>query len=207
MPASPRATDHAPPERRARIPSKSAGSDSAAPALARSSSDRPGSASGRIGRPRLLGAGRRRLDPSAPARDPRERRIQIAQQHLERTCQDRRPRYDDVVISRPRRAGKDRAHRSPKTATGAVAGNRGANAPAGGEANANLLRLAPRPGLQDERRCDPTPAGTRHGDEFATPFQADHPSSLSAAFVQTGPVRAARLSRTDACVPWRAFAR
>ena len=183
---------------RARIRSSSGGSGSSARSTARSSSGRAGSASRRARRPP---AGSRVRRARCRARDPRKRGRQILQDQIERTCQDRRPRHDDVVIARLGRTRKDRARRRPQPAARPIARHRVADPPAGGEADADRRWLAPRPRLQHKRRCRPSAARRRHGDELARRFKRTTRTLCGAACAQTGPVAVWQRSAGQALAP------
>ncbi len=127
---------------------------------------------------------------------------QIGQQSLERTCQDRRPRHDDVVISRLGGTGKESACRGPQPPARAVAGNGVADPPAGGEADADFPGRAARPRLQNERRHGPAAARSRHGEELAAPLEPDHSDLRGRAYAQAEPVAVWRRSAGQALAPF-----
>jgi hypothetical protein len=200
--ASRRAAAHAVPERRVRIPSRSEDGGSSARARARSRNGTTGSTRRRAGRSSL------RADLPRPAGralpdDPRECVRQIGQQSLERTCQDRRPRHNDVVISRLGGTGKESACRGPKAPARAVAGHGVADPPAGGEADADLPGRAARLRLQNERRRRPAAARPRHGEELAAPLEPDHSDLRGRAYAQAEPVAVWRRSAGQALAPFR----
>jgi hypothetical protein len=206
-PARCRLGGHGAPRLRGRIRSRSADTGNVGRSRAKASSDTHGWA-GKGARSALALRPIVRLgSPGAPRRpgDLGKGSGQVAQQTIERACQDHRTRNDDIVVARLACAGEHLPGRLRKPAARPVARDGIANSSAGGEAQADLgaaVRRRSEPDLENEGRRYPTAPASRDGEELATPLETRYRGCRLAPITQADAAMAtARLAGQPLATP------
>jgi hypothetical protein len=180
---TPHRAGHGAPAPRGHTRSRSAGSGNAARSRATPDSDIPGWAGSGAGRalfrhPILARPIARHLvcSPGAPwlAGDPCKGSGQLAQQTIERACQDHRPRNEDIIVARLSGAGQQLPGGLHKAAARPIASDGVADSAAGRKAQADLRappRRRTRPDLENKGRRHPAASAGCDREELLTPPQ------------------------------------